>query len=229
MIRVAISGGGLVGASLTHPFLVHPHIDVHIFKSAPYFKEAGAAVGIDRIPQTALDLIGPSAATAPERAGAVPLLGVRFMLAQGDSPNGLIDEAIDLVGGNASRKLEHIGTAQDSVTTLRLADGSTHKCDIRIGADGILSLVRKYILGANNPTALLMHAGNGNGPVNIEDAREYMWIGDNTYLIHNVFSTKGSSSSWSSASATQKRKDPAAGNSERLWTAIRNGLVISKL
>jgi salicylate hydroxylase len=26
----------------------------------------------------------------------------------------------------------------------------------------------------------------GNGPVNIEDAREYMWIGNGTYLLHNL-------------------------------------------
>lgn len=26
----------------------------------------------------------------------------------------------------------------------------------------------------------------GEGPVDIEDAREYMWVGNNTYLLHNV-------------------------------------------
>ncbi|KAK8002393.1 hypothetical protein PG989_002112 [Apiospora arundinis] len=92
-IRIAISGGGgLAGASLVHALLKHPHLDVHIFESASEFKEAGAAIGITPNAQTALDLIGPSAAQCLQDAGGVPQNKVRFMLAQGDHPNYQIDE-----------------------------------------------------------------------------------------------------------------------------------------
>lgn len=94
-IRVAILGGGLAGASLLHALLKHPHLDVHIFESAAEFKEAGAAIGVARNGLAALDLIGSSAAECLERAGAVAQKGVRFMLAQGQGRNNMIDEARD--------------------------------------------------------------------------------------------------------------------------------------
>ncbi|KAI9897937.1 hypothetical protein N3K66_006297 [Trichothecium roseum] len=75
-------------------------------------------------------------------------------------------------------------------------------CDILIGAEGIHSTVSKHILGENDAATHPKNAGwwaimalkayelarasIGSGPVNIEDAREHMWIGDNTYLMHNV-------------------------------------------
>jgi salicylate hydroxylase len=91
-IRSAISGGGLAGASLLHALLPHPHLDVHVFESASAFKEAGMAIGFARNAQAALELIGPSAASCLSRAGAVPMRGVRIMLAEGDHAGSMIDE-----------------------------------------------------------------------------------------------------------------------------------------
>ncbi|KAH9884877.1 salicylate hydroxylase [Xylariomycetidae sp. FL2044] len=188
-IRVAITGGGLAGASLMHALLPQKHLDVHLFESAPEFKEAGAAIGIARNALAALDLIGPSAARALELAGAVPLRGVRFMLAQGPDSNSIIDEANDVVQGqrvasivhraaflrdmldgiptqrlHASKKLLRVQGADreptdDGALTLHFADDTTHKCDILIGADGIHSVVRKIILGDEDPAASPNNAG----------------------------------------------------------------------
>lgn len=97
-VRVAISGGGLAGATLAHALLKHAHLDVHIFESAGAFREDGAAVGLALNALSALDLIGASAAACPVRAGAVDQKGVRFMLAQGPDAGEdgvMIDEVVD--------------------------------------------------------------------------------------------------------------------------------------
>jgi salicylate hydroxylase len=103
-IRIAITGGGLAGATLFHALLTYPYLDVHIFESAVVFKEAGMAIGVSRNALDALDLIGPSASQCLQRAGAVPMRGVRFMLAQGEGAGSVIDEADDKDG----RRVVHI-------------------------------------------------------------------------------------------------------------------------
>lgn len=89
-IRVAISGGGLAGATLLYALIPHPHLDVHIFESASAFKEAGAAVGMTRNAQAALELISHSATECLERAGAVPQKGVQALMAQGAGQGSFI-------------------------------------------------------------------------------------------------------------------------------------------
>ncbi|KAI9686696.1 MAG: hypothetical protein M1822_002755 [Bathelium mastoideum] len=226
-VRIAITGGGLAGASLLYALLPYPHLDVHIFESAAAFKEAGMAIGMARNALDALDLIGPSAAQCLKRAGAVPMVGVRFMLAQGKGSGNMIDETKDEAAGkrvtsivhraaflrellanvprermHAGKKLDKIDHNNDGSVTLRFADGTAHECDILIGADGIRSTVRKFILGANDPAASPRSTGSwcimtlkpfgeaqasiGKGVVDVEDAREYSWIGDRSYMLHNV-------------------------------------------
>ncbi|KAI2467336.1 FAD/NAD(P)-binding domain-containing protein [Annulohypoxylon bovei var. microspora] len=228
-IRIAISGGGLAGASLIQALLRFPHLDVHVFESAAAFKESGMAIGIARNALAALDLIGPSATQCLERAGAVPMRGVRFMLAQGEGRGNLIDEADDKVQGkritsivhranflqelladvpedrmHASKKLEKMERAEDGSIILHFTDGSTHECDILVGADGIHSTVRKLILGTDDPAASPRNTGAwlvmtlqpyataltslGGGTVDLGDAREYSWVGDGSFILHNLLS-----------------------------------------
>ncbi|OTA87202.1 hypothetical protein M434DRAFT_399576 [Hypoxylon sp. CO27-5] len=226
-IRIAIIGGGLAGASLIHALMKFSHLDVHIFESAAAFKEAGMAIGIARNAQAALELIGPSAAQYLDRAGAVPMRGVRFMLAQGEGAGSMVDEVDDVVQGkrltsivhraallqelladvprdrmHASKKLQK--TDGNGPITLYFTDGTTHICDILVGADGIHSTVRKLVLGENDPAAYPQNSGAwflmtlqpfekaqaslGKELVDIEDAREYGWAGKNAFLMHNILS-----------------------------------------
>ncbi|KAF2229933.1 salicylate hydroxylase [Viridothelium virens] len=207
LIRIAITGGGLAGASLCYALLPYPNLDVHIFESAAAFKESGMAIGIARNALAALDLIGPAAAQCLKRAGAVPMVGVRFMLAQGNNSGNMIflrELLADVPQErmHAGKKLDKIDYNSDGSMKLRFTDGTTHECDILIGADGIRSTVRRLILGADDPAASPRNTGSwcvmtlqpyaeaqaniGKGVVDIEDAREYSWIGDRSYILHNV-------------------------------------------
>lgn len=71
IIKVAVIGGGLAGATLASALDRHTHIDVNIFESAPEFSERGAAVGINVSAQSALAEIGGNVADVVERAGGV--------------------------------------------------------------------------------------------------------------------------------------------------------------
>ena len=79
-LRIAITGGGLAGATLANALLDQPHLDIHIYESAPEFSERGAAVGLAVNAQRALAEIIPSATELLDRAGAVPMNSTRVVI-----------------------------------------------------------------------------------------------------------------------------------------------------
>lgn len=90
------------------------------------------------------------------------------------------------------------------IDKLHSTDGTSHHCDILVGADGIRSVVRKTILGENDPATAPRNSGwwavwtlqpyqeacslLGKERTNIDDPREYIWVGNGTFLMHNVLS-----------------------------------------
>jgi salicylate hydroxylase len=60
---------------------------------------------------------------------------------------------------HALKKLDHFDQNHDGSLTLQFTDGTTHDCDILIGANGIHSTVRKFILGENDIAASPRNTG----------------------------------------------------------------------
>jgi salicylate hydroxylase len=101
---------------------------------------------------------------------------------------------------HANKKLDSVEKKSDGSLVLRFADGEDpHQCDVLIGADGIHSTVRKIILGAEDKAATPVSAGwfhlmalqpydkmreiLGDKFVDLEDAREWGWFGDGTFMM----------------------------------------------
>lgn len=76
-IRIAIIGGGIAGATLANAFIRIPHLDVHLYESAPEFSERGAAVALAVNAQTALKETIPHSESLLKRAGAMTMNSTR--------------------------------------------------------------------------------------------------------------------------------------------------------
>lgn len=87
-IKIAIIGGGLAGATIAHALLRHaPHLDVHVYESAPEFSERGAAVGLASDAQRALAQVMGAAETSAllDKAGAVVQASTRLCIVRHDT------------------------------------------------------------------------------------------------------------------------------------------------
>lgn len=211
-----------------HALMQHKSLDAHIFEAAPAFREAGLAIGIARQAQEALELIGPSAIGALHRSGAVPSNGTWFMVATGPDAGVELDKidvaTMDRVESitqradflralledvppermHANRQLVEIAQpeGEEGEITLKFSDGSTHGCDVLIGADGIRSFVRKHVLGEKDPAINPRSAGwyilwmmrpyeqarklLGDDLINKDDHREIAWLSEGTAIMHNI-------------------------------------------
>ncbi|KAJ4386181.1 hypothetical protein N0V93_009074 [Gnomoniopsis smithogilvyi] len=231
-IRVAVYGGGLAGVILARELLDAPNLDAHAFTAGESFNEvpAAATAGIVRNGLHALDLLSPQISQSFQQAGAIPMKGVRFMLAQGndgkfiareDSPRegtptlsiaplaAFIREILASLPSermNSSKKLETIKRKDiDGPVILHFTDGTSHECDILIGADGIDSTIRRLLLGKDDPAAVPRNTGAwaimarktgaegrkyfGDGL--IEEFYECPWIGDGVFFEQQLLALNG--------------------------------------
>ncbi|KAF2228799.1 FAD/NAD(P)-binding domain-containing protein [Viridothelium virens] len=178
-LRVAVTGGGLAGAAIANALFRQPHLDVHIYESAPEFSERGQAIGLAVNAQRALARLLPDAEDVFQRAGAVPMHSTRILMGSGPAAG---TKVIDLAEENpgkilhraallhellapmppeimhANKKLSAIEEHSNALV-LQFEDGSTAETDALIGADGLFGSVRSHVLGADHPAVKPVAAG----------------------------------------------------------------------
>ena len=115
----------------------------------------------------------------------------------------LVDIPLDCL--HTSKKVNKVDRMADGSILLHFTDGTSHECDILIGADGIHSTVRKIVLGSDDPAAMPRNTGTwcimtlnsyekaesslGCMTLDPEDARTYAWIGDGSFMMHNILNS----------------------------------------
>jgi len=101
---------------------------------------------------------------------------------------------------HTSKKVVQIDESDDGGVILHFKDGTEQHFDALIGADGIHGYCREYILGAEHPASKPAFAGFWDcralvpiqkakkvlGEEYFMDGKQYAWIGDGGYLMHDV-------------------------------------------
>ncbi|KAI1212089.1 FAD/NAD(P)-binding domain-containing protein [Annulohypoxylon truncatum] len=170
-IRVAIIGGGLVGAAVLRGLLRYPHIAVDLYESRPAFRDEGPGLTLNTKMQAMLAAIDPELERCLDRAGAVLTTPVIRMAAGPHSGRQIeVNGHGPRCKKNVSRQafltemlngvppqMIHLGARITSVTDsacghgllMTFADGTHLTYDIVIGADGIHGFTRRLIFGAD--------------------------------------------------------------------------------
>lgn len=211
-IPFLVIGGG-IGGLTTALALSRKGYAVHLIERAAEFGEIGAGIQIAPNGSRMLDSLGvldkiQTYAVYPHRLILVDALsgdllttldfGEKFQRAytypylvmhRSDLLTILLDACrqSDAITLETNREVVAVDDLGDGAL-IRCADGSTYECDALIGADGLKSVVRKYVIGDGDPICVEFVAYRGAIPMEevIEsagmDTIRY-WIGPNLHLI----------------------------------------------
>ncbi|MCU4347716.1 salicylate 1-monooxygenase [Acinetobacter lactucae] len=170
-IRVSIIGGGIAGIALAANLVKFSHLQIEIFEAAPEFLEIGAGISFGKNAVSAIEKLG----LAEEYRSIADTVKPPFHDIWFQWRDGLTDKylsnSIALGVGQSSvhrahfleimvqkvpkvnchfnKRLQQIKESDDEVT-LTFMDGTSFNCDYVIGADGIRSVVRDYVLSSHN-------------------------------------------------------------------------------
>jgi salicylate hydroxylase len=207
--RIAIVGGGLAGLATANALKIFG-INAEVFEAAPALGEIGASVNTSPQAVKALQAIGvgeeitaighcsPGPVTRNMQTGEFLEFTDRLaMVERYGAPYYSFHRAdlIDALARQLDHSAIHLGhrltgiTELDDRNVLSFANGHRVDADFLIGADGIRSVVRQALYGADNPTytgqmvwrALL--DANKVAPDVLEPSGHIQWVGPGRHFI----------------------------------------------
>ncbi|KAI0540063.1 hypothetical protein GGR58DRAFT_499470 [Xylaria digitata] len=189
-IEIAIVGGGIAGLALAAGLIKKPHISVNVYEAVAQYSDVGAGLALHSNAIRAMALLGPEVRQAYfDKALTMgeedQEMATEVILAQGQYTGQLVAELgkakgrktvcrADLIDGfralippssiiNFGKRLRVITewpAPRDPKIELTFEDGTSAFADCLLGADGIHSITRAYLLGPKHPaTAPKNHDG----------------------------------------------------------------------
>lgn len=220
----AVVVGGGIGGLAAATGLRRAGFDVTVVERASSFQEVGAGIGLAPNATAALERLGaarflrdtavrPVAATRrswrtgeelvrTDLDGVAERFGTPFWFAhRGDLQTALLKAATDPEGpGQPVRLLTDVACRGVDVSnsTVELADGRTMSADLIVGADGIRSMVRRSLFGADSVRfshnaafrTQVPVAGEGRSAALTEliERRSFeSWLGPDGHVVHAPF------------------------------------------
>lgn len=166
-LQIGIVGGGIAGVALALDLCRHSHLNVQLFESAPAFGEVGAGVSFGA---NAVRAIAGLGIAEPYRKIAdqtqAPWQDIWFEWRRGEDAGYLGASVAEGVGQSSVHRADFLdalanqlpeGIAQFGKRAVSVeqdaeqarvlfTDGTEHRCDLLIAADGIKSSIRDHVL-----------------------------------------------------------------------------------
>jgi len=208
-VKIAVVGGGLAGLAAAQAF-ARFGMTAEVFEQAPALGEIGAAVNISPNASRALIAIGlgegiaavgnlsPGIYTRNMQTGEyLEFNDRRETAARYGAPYYTFHRAdlLDTLATNLDRARVHLGHRLTTIedrgdrVTLTFANGVKTEADIVIGADGVRSVIRHALYGADNPTytgqmvwRALLNGADVPKEV-MEPTGHIQWIGPGCHLL----------------------------------------------
>jgi len=207
--RIAIVGGGLAGLATAHAFRT-VGIKAEVFEQAPALGEIGAAVNVSPQAVKALQAIGvgdkiaavgnssPGIYTRNMQTGEFLELNDRMKAAaRFGAPYYTFHRAdlLDALAGGLDHSAVHLGHRLTAVeerndrVMLSFDNGTTAEAEFVIAADGVRSVIRRALYGADNPTytGQMVWRALLNGPdvpkEVLEPTGHIQWVGPGCHLL----------------------------------------------
>ncbi|VVP20988.1 Salicylate hydroxylase [Pseudomonas fluorescens] len=180
-LHIGIVGGGIAGVALALDLCRHSHLSVQLFEAASAFGEVGAGVSFGA---NAVRAIAGLGIAEPYRQIADrtldPWQDIWFEWRRGEDAGYLGASLAEGVGQSSVHRADFLdalasqlpeGIAQfgkravsveqdDKQARVLFTDGSEHRCDLLIAADGIKSSIRDHVLqGLGHPLAAPRFSG----------------------------------------------------------------------
>ncbi|KUJ12639.1 FAD/NAD(P)-binding domain-containing protein [Mollisia scopiformis] len=184
--KIAIIGGGLAGILLAIG-LSSRDISVQIYEAAPTFAETSAGIGFGPNAVRAMTLLDPRIRAAYESLktensweskrniwfdfrrgwGQIPELLTELKMGHESEGGGnvlrarFMEELVKLLPVKTAEFGKNLSRVDDEGDSVRLwfQDGTQRTTDAVVGCDGIRSVVRKFLLGQDNPASQAVFSG----------------------------------------------------------------------